>query len=378
MAKRDGRTDGTSAGRGIAHAMNATIAATPASVASTARATTLKAWCRTRDHLGGRRRDRLVNRNPYTSRRLESPLTILGQAPSQQLSKQVRRAGRQQGLGRVAFENRGQCVSDRIGGEGRAAGEHFEEHAAERPDVCPAVDRLAPRLLRAHVGRRAEHGPLVDARSGQVRRYREVGMRGAFPHFRQPEVEHLDHAVASDLDIRRLDVAMNNPLLVRGFEGFSDLTRDGHRLVDRQRSTCDPVRERRPVDQFQHERLPAAQRCPCRPSTLVGALFDAVDGGDVGVIECREHLGFACESCQPLRIECESFGQYLQRDIASEFRVAARYTSPIPPAPRRLTIRTADADTWSEDRVSRGVVRRRQLDSETNRQVRTHGPRADD
>ena len=115
---------------------------------------------------------------------------------------------------------------------------------------------------------------------------------------------------------------MNNPLVVRGFEGLSDLTRDGHRLVDRQRPTCDPIRERRPVDQLQHERLPAAQRCPCRPSTLVGALFDAVDGGDVRVIERREYLGLARESRQPLRIECESFGQYLQRYIASEFRVA--------------------------------------------------------
>ena len=227
-------------------------------------------WCRERDRLGGRRRDRLVNRQPGTSRRIATSLTILFQAPSQQLTNLDRRAGRQHRVVRLAFENRGEGVGDGVGGKGRAAGEHFEEHAAERPDIGPAVQRLAPRLLRAHVGRRAEHGPLVDARSGQVRRHREVGMRGAFPHFRQPEVEHLDHAVTGGLDIRRLDVAMNNPLLVRRLEGFGDLTRDGHRLVERQRSTCDPVGERRPVDQLQHQRLPAASADPVTPRPCSG------------------------------------------------------------------------------------------------------------
>ena len=41
--------------------------------------------------------------------------------------------------------------------ERRSPGQHFVEHAAERPDVGALVDRLAARLLGAHVGRGAKN-----------------------------------------------------------------------------------------------------------------------------------------------------------------------------------------------------------------------------
>ena len=43
------------------------------------------------------------------------------------------------------------------------AGEHLEEHAAERPDVRPPIDGLASRLLRTHVRREPMTAPACVA-----------------------------------------------------------------------------------------------------------------------------------------------------------------------------------------------------------------------
>ena len=43
---------------------------------------------------------------------------------------------------------------------------------------------------------------------------------------REAEVEHLDRAVAAQLHVRRLEIAVNDPLVVRGGEGLGDLSRD--------------------------------------------------------------------------------------------------------------------------------------------------------
>ena len=83
------------------------------------------------------------------------------------------------------------------------------------------------------------------------------------------------------------------------------------------------------------------------------------------MIERREYLSLARESCQPLRIECEPFGQYLQRDIASELRVArAVHLAHRAGTQQADDVVLTDADTRSEDRVRRRVIRRREQDTE--------------
>ena len=47
----------------------------------------------------------------------------------------------------------------------------------------------------------------------------------------QTEVQHLDDAVRRDLDVRRLQVAVDDPFFVGGFERLSDLPRDDQRLT---------------------------------------------------------------------------------------------------------------------------------------------------
>ena len=85
-----------------------------------------------------------------------------------------RSAGRQARPVDLVLEHVGEHVGDQLAGEEPGAGEHLEQHDAERPDVGTPVDRLAARLLGRHVGGGAEdHADL--GRGGQRRRVRRVG-----------------------------------------------------------------------------------------------------------------------------------------------------------------------------------------------------------
>jgi len=64
---------------------------------------------------------------------------------------------------RIALENLGDDVRDGVARECRAARQHLVEHTAEGPEIGALVDRLAPRLLGAHVGRRPENHPVTRA-----------------------------------------------------------------------------------------------------------------------------------------------------------------------------------------------------------------------
>ena len=80
-----------------------------------------------------------------------------------------------------------------------------------------------------------------------------------FERLRQPEVEHLHRAVRPHLDVGGLQVAVDDALLVRGFERLGNLLRNRQRFIDGNRPLRDAVRERRPLDQLHHERT------RCRP-----------------------------------------------------------------------------------------------------------------
>ena len=69
-----------------------------------------------------------------------------------------------------------------------------------------------------------------------------------------PKSKHLHRAVGSQLDVRGLQIAVDDPLLVRRFERLRDLLRDRQRLVDGNRPVRDAIGERRSLDQLQHER----------------------------------------------------------------------------------------------------------------------------
>ena len=70
---------------------------------------------------------------------------------------------------RRALQDVRQRLRHVVAAERARAGEHFEQDAAERPHIDAFVDHLAARLLRCHIGSRAEDHP--------VRRHRGTGDR---------------------------------------------------------------------------------------------------------------------------------------------------------------------------------------------------------
>ena len=102
-------------------------------------------------------------------------------------------------------------------------------------------------LLRAHVrGGAEDHAqPVVIAGDVIVGDWRArpatAGRR--LQRLREAEVQHLHRAVRPHLDVRRLQIAMNDALLVRRFERLGDLLRDRQRLVERDRPARDALRQ---------------------------------------------------------------------------------------------------------------------------------------
>jgi hypothetical protein len=127
---------------------------------------------------------------------------------------------------------------------------------------------------------------------------------------RQPEVEHLHRAVLADFDIRRLEVAMDDALLVRHLKRVRDLARDDERLVERNRSLRNALRERRPLDELHHE------------GSHVAGVFQTINRCDVGVIQRRQDVRSALKPSQPIGIVQERLGEHFQRDVTVQLGVA--------------------------------------------------------
>ena len=127
---------------------------------------------------------------------------------------------------------------------------------------------------------------------------------------------------ASHLDVRGLQIAMDDPLLVRRFERLRDLLRDRQRLVEWNRAARDALGERRPLDQFHHER---------RAHRLL--FSEAVDGRDVGMIQRGEDLRFALEPREALGVSRKRSGSTLM--ATSRFSVVSARARPRPCRPRR-------------------------------------------
>jgi hypothetical protein len=177
------------------------------------------------------------------------------------------------------------------------------------PLVCRPSFRLFGRHIRGrpqqhahacHQGRRGDRGRRCCIR---------YACRQRFECLRQTEIEHLHGAIGPHLDVRGLQIAMNNALLVRRSQRFSNLLRDRNAFVERHRALGNAICKRRPFDEL-HDQSPGAVR-----------FFKAVNCRDVGMIQRCENLGFTLEARRSLGVTCERLAQDLQRDIALEPRV---------------------------------------------------------
>jgi hypothetical protein len=74
----------------------------------------------------------------------------------------------------------------------------------------------------------------------------------------EAKVEYLHDAIESHLDVGWFQIPVNDALLVGRFEGLGQLPRNRQRLIDRNRTSCEAIRERRPLNQFHDERRSAS------------------------------------------------------------------------------------------------------------------------
>ncbi len=101
------------------------------------------------------------------------------------------------------------------------AAHHGVERGADGEQVGAAVDAVgeAHGLLRRHERGRAQRGP-------GARR-----LAAGLAHAGHAEVEQLDHVLAGDEDVGRLDVAVDDALVVEALERVAELGGDPQRLV---------------------------------------------------------------------------------------------------------------------------------------------------
>ena len=175
------------------------------------------------------------------------------------------------------------------------AGRDLVEDEAERVEIAPHGRRLARELLGRHVRRRARD---LAQRSGLFGGHREPEVRD--PHAPAP-VEH---------DVRGLEVAVEDALLVRRVQARAELARDLDGLVDGE--TPDPLEQRRQV---------LAVHVLHREEVAAFDLADVVDAADVRVRDLPREPHLGVEAREKALVRRDRLGQELQGDRLSELEV---------------------------------------------------------
>jgi hypothetical protein len=112
--------------------------------------------------------------------------------------------------------------------------------------------------------------------------------------FRESEIEQL-HTALRQHDVRWFQVAVRDSAAVSPIEGVSDLDGVFQRLIHRQRSSRNPIRERLAFEILHNE--------VCRPLVTT----DIVKRAYMGMIQCRNRLCFPLESRLQFRVVRELF-----------------------------------------------------------------------
>ena len=194
----------------------------------------------------------------------------------------------------LALEDARDQVRHGLALERRAAREALEQHAAERPDVGAPVDRLAARLLGAHVGGGAEDHPGAvapacrswSATADEVAAGRPAPRRSWRARSRAPSPTP-DGVI---MTLPGLRSRCTTPRSCAASSAAAIWMPRRERLARRQRPAREALRERLALDELEHE-VRRARR-----------LLEPVDRGDVRVVERRERLRLALEARQALGV----------------------------------------------------------------------------
>ncbi len=244
--------------------------------------------------------------------RLQAAPRILSKAAQEESPQRGRYRARQSLPVGLVAQRGGENLGRRVALERAAPGEHLEEQAAERPDVGAGVDRLAADLLGAHVGRGAHHAPV----GGQLRGVSVLRAARRVRRLGEAEIDELHAAAGRDHHVRGLQVAVDHALGVRLGEAFGDLNGERHGIARRKRPLLQALAERLAVDPLEDQIGRAVEP------------FEAVDRGDVRVVEAGEEPRLALEALQAGGVVAERVGERLDRHLAPERRIDGAVDAP--------------------------------------------------
>ena len=148
----------------------------------------------------------------------------------------------------------------------------FRRRRAEGPDVGSLVDRLPRAPARAHIRRRAEHRAAGRSTPDVIGRARHGTFGCRLESSRETEIEQLHRAIRAKDDVGGLQVAMDDPLLVRGVEPRGDLSCDGQGFLEiHSRGAAGD--DDRPASRLRRARGPAPERLACLRGRKAYAMF---------------------------------------------------------------------------------------------------------
>jgi hypothetical protein len=229
---------------------------------------------------------------------------ILGEQPPAHFVVLRRELGSERrGLGRVDVQDARVDLERIPAAECSAPREALVEHAAEGEEIAPPVDRTLRDLLGRHVARRPRDDRFGRDRGLALRggRRRGLGQR------RDAEVQQLRPSLGRHHDVLRLEVAMDDPTLVRGGEAVGELGHEYQRIPDGHQPALELRRERLSLHVLHDDACLA-----------VGLDLDVVDGADGGVVERRGRLRFAHETLARGGVAEPVGGDEFDRHIAAQ------------------------------------------------------------
>jgi hypothetical protein len=114
---------------------------------------------------------------------------------------------------------------------------------------------------------------------------------------RQAEIQDLDLPLRRDLDVRWLEVAMDDAFLMGAFEAFRDLAADFQALFKGKSAVAQPPGQGLNLDKLKDKK------------PLAVGFLNSVNCCDIRMIERGYDSGLALKTRQPLRVSREDFGQ---------------------------------------------------------------------
>src|SRR5438552_4722195 len=200
-------------------------------------------------------------------------------------------------------------------------GRHLVKHGANRKQIGMSIQLLTPYLLRRHICHRSDRtagsGCFVVAPAERPGRLCEwIGGCFRRQQFCQPEVQYLRLTARAHKNIGRLDVAMDDPLGVRGFQGIHYLDGQIDGLLLRQWPASNVILQSPTFEQLHHDEL------------LLIMLTDLIHRADIRMIERRSSTRFAQEPLERALIFCQILGQELQGHRSLQDKVFGTVNDP--------------------------------------------------